>query len=71
MGSFFLKLIVANQLTFGKLQNLLELKQKQANAWEARFAREQAEETTRQGIETTRQGKVSWKEVPIILSAPR
>jgi len=32
-----------------KLENLLDLKQKHANGWEARFAREGSEETQRQG----------------------
>ncbi len=31
------------------MENLLDLKQKHANGWEARFAREGSEETQRQG----------------------
>jgi hypothetical protein len=31
------------------LNNLLDLKQKQANAWEARFSREETVQTQRQG----------------------
>jgi hypothetical protein len=32
-----------------QLENLLDLKQKHANGWEARFAREGSEESQRQG----------------------
>ena len=35
--------------TYDALSHLLELKTRQANAWEARFAREGGEETARQG----------------------
>ena len=48
---------------FFQLKTLLDLKQKQANAWEARFARQQAEQTTKQGIKTARQGKVNWSKL--------
>ncbi|KAK0722435.1 hypothetical protein B0T26DRAFT_643157 [Lasiosphaeria miniovina] len=42
--------VVADMLLYAeKLDNLLDLKQKHANAWEARFAREGSEETQRHG----------------------
>ncbi|KAK3358750.1 hypothetical protein B0T25DRAFT_447129 [Lasiosphaeria hispida] len=42
--------IVTDMLAYAeKLENLLDLKQKHANGWEARFAREGSEETQRQG----------------------
>lgn len=36
-------------LTAFQINSLLDLKQKQANAWEARFSREGSEQTMRQG----------------------
>ncbi|KAK0711738.1 hypothetical protein B0H67DRAFT_492589, partial [Lasiosphaeris hirsuta] len=42
--------LVTDMLSYAeKLENLLDLKQKHANGWEARFAREGSEETQRQG----------------------
>ncbi|KAL2192757.1 hypothetical protein P885DRAFT_46914 [Corynascus similis CBS 632.67] len=42
--------IVTDMLAYAqKLENLLDLKQKHANGWEARFAREGSEESQRQG----------------------
>jgi hypothetical protein len=34
---------------YQQIENLLDLKQKHANGWEARFAREGSEESQRQG----------------------
>ncbi|KAK4129666.1 hypothetical protein N657DRAFT_562601 [Parathielavia appendiculata] len=42
--------IITDMLAYAeKLENLLDLKQKHANGWEARFAREGSEESQRQG----------------------
>jgi hypothetical protein len=42
---------------FNKLQDLLDLKSKQANVSEARSQRHQAEAAVKQGKETAKQGK--------------